>query len=70
MNIKLKAALAVGAVSMVAAGSAAAQTAGVDVTAATAGFTGVTDAVNDIGPLMLGAAAAGIIYKWVTAFLI
>lgn len=67
LNPKVSTALKVGAVLMVAAGSASAVA---DVTAATAGFTGVTAAIDTVGPLMLGAAAAGIIYKWVTAFLI
>lgn len=62
----LTTALAVGAVMV--AGTASAQ--GVDVSAATAGFQGVADAVGDIGPLMLTAVGAGIVYKWVVAFLI
>lgn len=55
---------------MMAAGTALAGGGGPDVTAATSGFTQVASAVNSIGPLMLTAAAAGIVYKWVTAFLI
>lgn len=61
-------ALAVGMVAL--SGAAAASGGGVDTTPATEAFTGVETAVNTIGPVMLGAVAAGIIYKWVTAFLI
>lgn len=67
MNSKLKSALLLGTALTLAAGSASAQ---VDTTAAEGAFTGVATAVNDIGPLMLTAVAAGIVYKWVTAFLI
>lgn len=44
--------------------------AAVDTTAASAGFTDAATAIGSIGPLMLTAVAAGIVYKWVTAFLI
>lgn len=44
--------------------------AAVDVSAASAGFTDVASGIGTVGPLMLAAAAAGIVYKWVTAFLI
>ena len=70
MNPKLKTALITGSVLALAAGAAAAQTTGVDTSEATSAFTGVKTAVNSVGPLMLGAVAAGIVYKWVTAFLI
>lgn len=59
----------VGACVVVASGAAAAAT-GPDLSEATAGFTAVGTAIDTVGPLMLGAAAAGIVYKWVTAFLI
>ena len=58
-----------GAALALVAGAASAQTA-VDVSDATDAFTGVATAVNSIGPLMLAAAGAGIVYKWVTAFLL
>lgn len=44
--------------------------AAVDTTAATAAFTDTGTAINAIGPAMLIAVAAGIVYKWVTAFLL
>lgn len=62
--------LAVGSALAVVAGSSFAQSAGVDVSAATNGLQQVADAVADIGPLMVGAVAAGIVFKWVIAFLI
>lgn len=52
-------------------GPAFAQTAGAaDVSAATSGLEAVATAVGDIGPLMITAVAAGIVFKWVVAFLI
>lgn len=69
MKLSMKNVLAIGTVLMVASGAAAAQST-VDVTAATGAFTATADAVNDVGPLMLTAVAAGIVYKWVVAFLI
>lgn len=63
---KLALAVAVSA----ASGAAMATAPAVDVSAATEGLTAVSTAVNSIGPLMLAAVAAGIVYKWVTAFLI
>lgn len=57
------------ALGMVAAMPAMAQTAP-DVTAATDGLTAVATAVNEIGPLMLTAVGAGIVFKWILGFLI
>lgn len=57
------------ALGMVAAMPAMAQTAP-DVSAATDGLTAVATAVNDIGPLMLTAVGAGIVFKWILGFLI
>lgn len=51
------------------AGASFAQT-GVDVSAATGGLTQVGTAIGEIGPLMLSAVGAGIVFKWVLAFLI
>jgi len=63
--------LLVGSALALAAGVSFAQTTGgVDVSAATDGLTQVKTAVGEIGPLMLGAVAAGIVFKWVIAFLI
>jgi len=63
--------LLVGSALALAAGASFAQTTGgVDVSAATDGLTQVKTAVGEIGPLMLGAVAAGIVFKWVIAFLI
>lgn len=67
MKKSIKAALIGGSVLALAAGAASAA---VDTTAATGAFTSVETAVNAVGPLMLAAVAAGIVYKWVTAFLI
>lgn len=65
-KVLLGTAIAVAAGSAFAGGGGS----GADVSAATEGFGAVETAVNAIGPLMLTAAAAGIVYKWVTAFLI
>lgn len=43
---------------------------GPDVSAATGGLTQVVTAVGEIGPLMLSAVGAGIVFKWVLAFII
>lgn len=43
---------------------------GVDVSAATDAFASGGDAVETLGKAMLTFVGAGIIYKWVTAFLI
>jgi hypothetical protein len=43
---------------------------GVNVTAATGALSDVATAVAAIGALMVTAAAAGIAYRWVTAFLV
>lgn len=61
--------VAVGSALAVVAGASMAQTA-VDVSAATDGLTQVATAVGEIGPLMVSAVAAGIVFKWVIAFLI
>jgi len=58
----------VGSALAMVAGTSFAQ--GVDVSAATDGFTQVATAVTTIGPLMLSAVGAGIVFKWVLAFLI
>lgn len=50
-------------------GTALAQT-GPDTTAATAAFSETGTAVAAIGAAMVLAASAGIVYRWVTAFLI
>lgn len=60
----------VGTLALVAGGSALAQSSGVDVSNATNAFQNVATAVGNIGPVMLAAVAAGIVFKWVTAFLI
>jgi len=41
-----------------------------DVSAATGAFTQAETAVGSIGPLMLTVLGAGIVFKWVAAFLI
>jgi hypothetical protein len=41
-----------------------------DTTAAVSGFTAVGTAVAAVGGAMLTAAAAGIVYKWVVAFIL
>lgn len=62
-------ALALGALAVVATAALPAFAAA-DVSGAVAGFTEVGTAVSTIGQVMLGAVAAGIVYKWVTAFII
>lgn len=70
-KISTKQKLLLGCALMAVGGIASATTApAVDVSAATGGFEAVSTAVGEIGPLMLGAAAAGIVFKWVTAFLL
>ena len=59
----------IGSALALAAGAALAQS-GPDVSAATNGLTAVKSAVEEIGPLMLSAVGAGIVFKWVLAFLI
>lgn len=44
--------------------------AAVDTADAVAGFTDVETAVIAIGAAMVGAAAAGIVYRWVVAYLL
>lgn len=53
-----------------AAGMALAGGGGPDITGATAAFASASTAIGTIGAAMVVAAAAGIVYKWVTAFLI
>ena len=67
MKSKLKTALMVGTALAVVAGSASAQA---DITEATTGLTAVGTSVESLGQLMLGAVGAGIVYKWVVAYLI
>lgn len=52
---------------LVMSGSALAQ---VNTADAVAGFTDVETAVIAVGAAMVGAAAAGIVYRWVTAYLL
>lgn len=54
---------------MALSGLALAQT-GPDTSAATAGFAAAGTAIGTIGAAMVAAAAAGIVYRWVTAFLV
>ena len=44
--------------------------AAVDTTAITGSFTDAGTAINAIGPLMLTAVGAGIVFKWVLGFVI
>ncbi|WDL16002.1 major capsid protein [Xanthomonas campestris] len=70
-RISLGKKLLTGSALALAAGASMAQAAGgVDVSAATGGLTQVATAVGEIGPLMVSAVAAGIVFKWVIAFLI
>lgn len=41
-----------------------------DVTAATSALTDAGTSIGTVGAAMIGAAAAGIVYRWVTAFLV
>ena len=59
----------VGSALAMVAGVSMAQT-GPDVSAATEGLGAVKTAVEQVGPLMLSAVGAGIVFKWVLAFLI
>ena len=59
----------VGTALAITAGSAAAQT-GPDITEATASLTAVGTSVTSLGQLMLAAVGAGIVFKWVVAYLI
>lgn len=56
--------------SLLAVSGLASASTGVDVSGASNAFTEVATAVGTIGPLMIGAVAAGIVAKWVVAFLI
>lgn len=51
------------------AGAASAAT-GPDITGATAAFSEAGTAIGTVGAAMVVAAAAGIVYRWVTAFLV
>lgn len=55
---------------MMVAGASFAQAAAVDVSAATDSLAAVKTAVNEVGPDMLSAVGAGIVFKWVLAFII
>lgn len=52
---------------VLAAGSASAA---VDTTAAVTAFTDAGTAIGAVGAAMIAAAGAGIVYRWVTAFLV
>jgi|GEM_PF-4417355 len=58
----------VGSALAVVAGASFAQ--GADISAASDGLTQVATAVGTLGGLMLSAVGAGIVFKWVLAFLI
>lgn len=58
------------ALALAAGASFAQSTGGVDVSAATSSLESVATAVGEVGPLMLAAVGAGIVFKWVLAFLI
>lgn len=58
------------AVGMTAVSGLAMAQSGPDISSATAGFAAVGTAVGAIGAAMVTAAAAGIVYRWVTAFLL
>lgn len=62
-----KATLVVG--SVLVSGATMAQSA-VDVSAATGALSDAGTSIGLIGIGMVGAAAAGIVYRWVTAFLV
>lgn len=59
--------LGFGAGLLAATGSAFAQA---DVSAATSALADAATAIGLIGVAMLAAASAGIVYRWVTAFLV
>ena len=61
--------LLVGMSLMAVTGVASAET-GIDVSDAESALSDVATAVAAIGVLMVAAAAAGIAYRWVTAFLV
>jgi hypothetical protein len=66
MKKYLKVALGVGLTVLAGAASAAAP----DTTAAVSAFTDAGTAIGAIGAAMIAAAGAGIVYRWVTAFLV
>ena len=43
---------------------------GADVSAATGALTDAATAIASVGALMIAAASAGIVFRWVTAFLV
>lgn len=49
---------------------ASASPGGIDITAATSALSNAGTAVAAVGVAMVAAAAAGIAYRWVTAFLV
>lgn len=59
-----------GAGAFLVAGAASATTPAVDVSAAVTAFGDVATANNSIGVAMVGAAIGGVIYKWVTAYIL
>lgn len=59
-----------GAGMVAATGLAFAGGSGPDVTGATGAFAAAGTAIGTVGAAMVVAAASGIVYKWVTAFLI
>ena len=58
---------AVGVGSVLVAGAASAE---VDTTAAVAAYTEAGTAIGAVGVAMVAAAGAGIVYRWITAFLV
>lgn len=67
--MKLLHKIGVGVGAALASGMALAQT-GPDVSGATAAFTQAGTAIGTVGAAMVVAASAGIVYRWVTAFLV
>lgn len=67
MDFKSKLAL-LGATALTLPGAAMAQA--VDVSDATGAFDSAAVAIVAIGVAMVAAAAAGIVYRWVTAFMV
>lgn len=56
--------------SVLAAGAASASGGAVDISAATGAFDEAATAIGAVGAAMVVAAGAGIVYRWVTAFLV
>jgi hypothetical protein len=53
-----------------ASAAAMASGGGPDISGATASFTQAGTAIGTVGAAMVAAAGAGIVYRWVTAFLV